>query len=62
MAGDEGEEARRAHYEELYAAYRYAVRVLEEARANGASLPTLRRMRERVNLLRALLAAWRGAA
>jgi hypothetical protein len=59
VCGVAGEMQRRRDYERLYSAYRDAVRAADEARTRGASLPTLRRLREQAALLWALLAAWR---
>ena len=53
-----GEAERRAEYERLYAEVLAARRALAAARARGAAAAELRRLRERLDILRAGLAAW----
>lgn len=57
IAGNEGDTAHRTNYEQLYAAYGGALRVLGEVWAGGASVPTLRHLRRRAVQLWALLVA-----
>ena len=53
-----GEAERRAGYERLYAEVREARRSLHEAAAAGADAVQLLRLKKRLELLRARLAAW----
>jgi hypothetical protein len=55
------ENERRERYERVYAQYREAARVFQEAEARRAPISELTRLQGRMRLYRVMLTAWRRA-